>query len=657
MFHKVLIANRGEIACRIIKSCRLLGMGSVAVYSEADRGSRHTLLADEAWPIGPAAPSASYLSIDRLLEVAHRSGADAVHPGYGFLSEQAEFCRRVEEAGLVFVGPRPGTIALMGSKREAKALMAQNGIPVVPGYDGTGTDSAAFEQAAARIGFPLLVKAVFGGGGRGMRLVRDPGELADALVGARREAESSFGDGALLLERYIAHPRHIEVQIAGDQHGHQIHLFERECTLQRRYQKVWEEAPSSLVGTDTRARLLDAALQAARAVDYRGVGTVEFVVGPQGDFYFLEMNTRLQVEHPVTETVTGLDLVALQFEIASGRPLSIRQEEVHCEGHAIEVRLYAEDPARGFLPTAGRLDDLRLDPDFRVDCGFEAGDRLGTDYDALIAKLIVGGPDRATALARMREGLARTWVAPLPTNLSLLSGLAAHPSVAEDRIDTGFIAQRLEELLAPQPVLPHHWAALAWALQNPPATHSTPSPWEHADAFRVGGLGCHLFVTHDGQDRTLLIRPLEAGASQLECAEGCYRIAGRVRDAETALIGVDGEFRPVHLLRAGDRFHIACRGIAQVFTLRTGPGAAGSGGTDALSTGCLSPFPGRILEIRVKPGATVEAGEALMVLEGMKIEYTVKAQRAGRIASLLCAVGDAVSMDQPLLVFEEESPP
>jgi 3-methylcrotonyl-CoA carboxylase alpha subunit len=654
MFRKVLIANRGEIACRILKTCRQLGLGSVAVYSDADRGSLHTLWADEAWPIGPAAPAESYLSIDRLLEVARRSGADAVHPGYGFLSEQADFCRRVEEAGLVFVGPRPETISLMGSKREAKALMARNGIPVVPGYDGTGTTLAAFRRAAARIGFPLLVKAVFGGGGRGMRLVRNPGELEDALAGARREAESGFGDGALLLERYIEHPRHIEVQIVGDQHGNQIHLFERECTLQRRYQKVWEEAPSSLLGTRARAELLAAAVQAARAVDYRGAGTVEFVVGPEGDFYFLEMNTRLQVEHPVTETVTGLDLVALQFEIAAGRPLSIRQEEVRCEGHAIEVRLYAEDPARGFLPAAGPLDLLHLAPDLRIDRGFQAGDRLGTDYDALIAKLIAGGPDRATALTRMREALARSWVDPVPTNLALLSGLAAHPDVAEGRFDTGFIAERLEELLAPQPVLPHHWAALAWTLLNsPPAT----APWQHSDGFRVGGLAAHLFVTHEGQNRTLCIRPLEAGAWRLEHEEGSYRVEGQIRDAEEVWIGVDGEFRPVHLLRAGDRFHIACRGIAQVFTLRTGLGTTGSGGPDAPGAGCLSPFPGRILEIRVKPGATVAAGEALLVLEGMKIEYTVKAQRAGRIASLLCAVGDAVTMDQPLLAFEEESPP
>ncbi len=657
MFRKVLIANRGEIACRIIQTCRRLGLISVAVYSEADRGSLHTLLADEAWPIGPAAPAESYLSIDRLLEAARQSGADAVHPGYGFLSEQADFARRLEEAGLVFVGPRPETIALMGSKREAKALMAQKGIPVVPCYDGTGTDLAAFEQAAARIGFPLLVKAVFGGGGRGMRLVRNPGELADALAGARREAESSFGDGALLLERYIEHPRHIEVQILGDQHGHQIHLFERECTLQRRYQKVWEEAPSSLVGTSARAELLEAALQAARAVDYRGAGTVEFVVGPEGDFYFLEMNTRLQVEHPVTETVTGLDLVALQFEIAAGRPLPIRQEEVRCEGHAIEVRLYAEDPARGFLPTAGPIDCFTLAPDLRVDQGFRAGDRLGTDYDALIAKLIVGGPDRAAALSRMREALARSWVGPLPTNLTLLAGLAAHPTVALGRVDTGFIADRLDELLAPQPVLPHHWAALVWSLLHPPGDGSSRPPWQSSDGFRVGGLAIRLFVEHGGEDRTLVVRPLEAGAWRLECDEGNYRVEGRIRDAETVMIGVEGEFHPVHLLRADDRIHIACRGIAQVFTLRTGPRAEGSGGADSFTAGCVSPFPGRILEIRVKPGAQVVAGEALMVLEGMKIEYTVKAQRAGRIGSLLCTVGEAVAMDQPLLVFEEDSPP
>ncbi len=657
MFRKVLIANRGEIACRIIRTCRALGLSPVTVYSEADRGSLHTLLADEAWPIGPAAPAESYRSIDRLLEAAHRSGAEAVHPGYGFLSEQAEFCRQVEAAGLVFVGPRPETIALMGSKREAKALMAREGIPVVPGYDGAGADPAAFEQAAATIGFPLLVKAVFGGGGRGMRLVRDPEELPGALASARREAESSFGDGALLLERYIEHPRHIEVQILGDQQGHQVHLFERECTLQRRYQKVWEEAPSSLVGTSARVALLKAAVQAARAVGYQGAGTVEFVVGPDGDFYFLEMNTRLQVEHPVTEWVTGLDLVALQFEVAAGRPLPFRQEEVRCTGHAIEARLYAEDPARGFLPAAGPLGTFILSPDLRVDAGFRAGDRLGTDYDALIAKLIVGGPDRPTALARMREALAACWVEPLPTNLSLLSGLAHHPLVADGRFDTGFIAERLDELLTPQPVGLHHWAALAWAILHPDPPVPAPSPWQCLDGFRVGGLEARLFVEHEGHDRILTVRRLEPGAWNLECDGRNYRVEGYVRDGETASIAVDGEFRPVRILRQGDRFHIACQGIAQVFGLRTGPRPDGPRGAETGTHGCVSPFPGRIIEIRVQPGTAVAAGEALIVLEGMKMEYTVKADRAGRIGTFLCAVGDAVAMDQPLFEFEADPSP
>ncbi|MGD8690697.1 MAG: biotin carboxylase N-terminal domain-containing protein, partial [Gammaproteobacteria bacterium] len=428
MFDKILIANRGEIACRIIETCRRLGIATVAVYSEADARARHVQMADEARLLGPALAAESYLDMDRVLAAAEATGAQAVHPGYGFLSENAEFARRCEAAGLVFIGPRPETIELMGSKSASKQHMAEAGVPVVPGYHGEDQNDETLATEAQRIGFPLMIKAVAGGGGKGMRVVPAADDFAEALAGARREARNAFGDDRVLLERFVEQPRHIEVQVFGDSQGNAVHLFERECSLQRRYQKVVEETPSPFLDAETRQKVTEAAVTAARAVNYLNAGTVEFIAGADRRFYFMEMNTRLQVEHPVTELTTGEDLVEWQLRVAAGDPLPRRQDEIRQQGHAIEVRLYAENPAQDFLPATGRVRRFVHPAEsthFRLDSGIRDNDEISIHYDPMIAKLSVFDRDRALAVRRLRETLARTEVFGPATNIALLRGIAA----------------------------------------------------------------------------------------------------------------------------------------------------------------------------------------------------------------------------------------
>jgi len=439
LFDKILIANRGEIACRIIRTCRRLGIASVAVYSDADAGALHVRMADEAVHIGGPAPADSYLRGERILQAARATGAQAIHPGYGFLSENADFAEAVAAAGLVFIGPRPESMRRMGSKAGAKELMAAAGVPVVPGYTGQDQSPQTLLREAARIGFPLMIKAAHGGGGKGMRVVHRLEDFPAALESCQREARGAFGRDRVLLERYIASPRHIEVQVFGDAHGNLVHLHERECSAQRRYQKVLEESPSPFLTPERRQAMGQAAVAAARAIDYVNAGTVEFIVDGEGAFWFMEINTRLQVEHPVTEMVTGLDLVEWQLRVAAGEPLPLRQERIAQRGHAIEVRLYAEDPEAGFLPASGTLRRLVLptpSPQVRVDAGVEAGDTVSVFYDPMIAKLIVHDADRPAALARLREALAASHVAGTRTNLAFLEALVRHPAVVEGRIDT-----------------------------------------------------------------------------------------------------------------------------------------------------------------------------------------------------------------------------
>jgi len=450
VFGKILIANRGEIACRVIRTARRLGIATVAVYSEADRSALHVELADEAWPIGPPPARDSYLNIEAILEAARNSGAEAVHPGYGFLSENAEFAEACEAARVAFIGPPASAIRSMGSKAEAKELMRRHGVPLVPGYHGGDQDPRRLLDEAKRVGFPVLIKASAGGGGRGMRVVSDAAGFADALAGARREA-AAFGDDRVLVEKYLERPRHIEVQVFADKHGNTVHLFERDCSIQRRHQKVLEEAPAPGLDAARRSVIAEAAVAAARAVGYVGAGTVEFIA-EAGDFYFIEMNTRLQVEHPVTEAVTGLDLVEWQIRIAAGEPLPIYQHDLVLRGHAIEARLYAEDPERAFLPQTGTLHGLRFPPSevARVDTGVRQGDIVTPFYDPMIAKIVAYGEDRTAAIGRLQRALAATAVLGIGTNLEFLARVAAHPEFVSGAVDTGFVERHRAALVPPR---------------------------------------------------------------------------------------------------------------------------------------------------------------------------------------------------------------
>ncbi len=493
---KCLIANRGEIAVRILRGCHEMGMKAIAVYSDVDAKAQHMQLADDAYLLGAANPAESYLNIPKLIDAAQRSGADCVHPGYGFLSENEDFAQAVIDAGLIWVGPPPNAIRLMGVKTEARTLMSKAGVPLVPGYQSDSQDESAFVTAADQIGYPVMVKAAGGGGGKGIRVVYERDHLPEALAAARREAQHAFGDARVFLERYIEHGRHIEIQVLADQHGNTVHLFERECSAQRRHQKVIEESPSPLLTPESRARMGAAAVEAARAVGYVNAGTVEFIATPTGEFYFLEMNTRLQVEHPVTEMVTGLDLVKLQFAIAAGEPLPFTQADLTQRGHAIECRLYAEDPRGGFLPSVGTLLEF-IPPSglgVRVDSGVVAGDTITIHYDPMIAKLIVYDWTREGAIRRMDAALRETIILGTTTNLAFLRALINHPTFKAGQVDTHFIESHLDELIPPE-APPPLAALIAAALHDLGASpvrerHEqgiTPDPWGRLDTFRLGG--------------------------------------------------------------------------------------------------------------------------------------------------------------------------
>lgn len=496
-----LIANRGEIAVRIIRACHESGLRAAAVYSEADASARHVRMADAAYPLGGAAPAESYLNIPRLIDAARRAGCDCLHPGYGFLSESEEFAAAVTAAGLVWIGPPPDAIRRMGVKTEARALMERAGVPLVPGFQQEDASDEDFQSAAERIGYPVMVKAAGGGGGKGIRIVHQPADLPEALAAARHEAEHAFGDPRLFLEKYIEHARHIEIQVIADMHGHTVHLFERECSAQRRHQKIIEESPSTLLTPDVRAQMGKAAVAAARAVGYVNAGTVEFIATQDGAFYFLEMNTRLQVEHPVTEYVTGVDLVKLQLHIAAGGELPFEQGDLSQRGHAIECRLYAEDPHNGFLPAVGRLERFipPVGPGIRVDSGVQSGDTITLHYDPMIAKIIVHDSSRAAAIDRLRYALDQTIILGTTTNLPFLRALVAHPAFAAGEVHTGFVDENLGALLPEQGELPVE-ALVAAALAEQQGQQTAPtadpqtghtrsdrySPWDRADRFRVG---------------------------------------------------------------------------------------------------------------------------------------------------------------------------
>jgi 3-methylcrotonyl-CoA carboxylase alpha subunit len=669
MFEKILIANRGEIACRIARTAKRLGIATVAVYSEADARALHVFSCDEAWPIGPAHPRESYLRGDRILEVAKKSGAQAVHPGYGFLSENADFARACGEAGVVFIGPPPAAIEAMGSKSAAKALMEKAGVPLVPGYHGDAQQSAALEKEAGRIGYPVLIKASAGGGGKGMRVASQAAEFAEALASAKREAASSFGDDRVLIEKYLARPRHIEVQVFADMHGACLHLFERDCSVQRRHQKILEEAPAPGLGTERRKQMGDAAVAAAMAVGYVGAGTVEFIAEPGGRFYFMEMNTRLQVEHPVTEMITGLDLVEWQLRVASGEALPLAQEQVSISGHAIEARIYAEDPARGFLPTAGCIEHLReplASAHVRIDGGVQTGDEVGVHYDPMIAKLIAWDRDRPSALRRLRGALGEYQVAGVTTNLSFLSAVTAHPAFANaDRdpgsLDTGLIERNRATLFpepAPVPDAILAIAALSESLRMDreaaltAARSSDPfSPWHLRHGWRLNEDNHHAFVLLDAGKRKQIVAHYRGSGYLLE-------LPGRESMTASASYAGDGTI-DVELDGKRSRATVVCHtGALTVFA---------GGGSYRLefekpvaieeedpAGRLVSPLPGSVIRVLVDSNETVVKGQALMIIEAMKMEHTIIAPKRGTVRQIYFSTGEQVAEGAQLLEFEPE---
>jgi 3-methylcrotonyl-CoA carboxylase alpha subunit len=652
MFSKILIANRGEIACRVMRTARRMGIATVAVYSEADAGALHVAMADEARLIGPPPARQSYLSTEAIIAAAKETGAQAIHPGYGFLSENAEFAAACAAAGIVFIGPPPAAMRAMGSKAAAKALMQRAGVPVVPGYHGDDQDPAHLQREAEKIGFPVLIKASGGGGGRGMRIVNEAGEFVRAFDGAKREALASFGDDRVLIEKYLAAPRHIEVQVFADMHGNVVHLFERDCSIQRRYQKVVEEAPAPGLKPEMRAAMGEAAVAAAKAVGYVGAGTIEFIA--EGDrFYFMEMNTRLQVEHPVTEAVTGTDLVEWQLRVASSEKFTRAQRDIASKGHAIEVRLYAENPDRGFLPATGTLHRLRLPTETaRVETGVREGDAVTPYYDPMIAKIIAWGPDREAARTRLGHALAETGVVGLATNLGFLARVIGDADFAAAKLDTGFIERRRAVLLSPAaPVSDQAIAAAALFCLRAPVV-AVPDPWARRDGWRLNMPNAPQMLLFRDRDAELTVAAIAAGADwDLQIGDRRLHAAARFAADSATTLTVDGAQSRALVLDHGDDIAVFIDGASWRLA-RVDP-LAPPAGADAHAGRLSAPMPGRVVQLLVGAGDTVSQGQALIVIEAMKMEHTIAAPRDGRIEAVRYAIGDLVEEGAELVTLEE----
>jgi 3-methylcrotonyl-CoA carboxylase alpha subunit len=656
VFSTVLIANRGEIACRIIRSCRRLGIKTVAVYSDADASALHVKQADIAVHIGASRPADSYLQGERIIQAALQTGAQAIHPGFGFLSENADFADAVEKAGLSFVGPRSSSMRKMGSKAGAKDLMTEAGVPVVPGYSGADQSVALLCTEAARVGFPLMIKAAHGGGGKGMRVVHTAADFEANLESCQREAKNAFGRDRVLLERYILTPRHIEFQIFGDQHGQVFHLNERECSVQRRYQKILEESPSPVMTPALRAAMGAAAIKAGQAIDYVGAGTVEFIVGADGGFYFMEINTRLQVEHPVTEACLGLDLVEWQLRVASGTRLPWLQEQItgKGQGHAIEVRLYAEDPEHNFLPASGKLTHLQFPADARIDSGVSSGDTVSVFYDPMIAKIIVHAPDRPQAVASLQRALQGTSVAGIKCNVDFLEVLIRHPDFLAARIDTGYLDKKLAELYQPASTLPAEVLAVASVVhmldtRRHAENHSAPlfSPWNVLDGFRVQG--------SSDQVQAFGFRGERAQAQISTDAAGYIVHVGdrQIALSELHLAGADlsakfdGLSRRMQLTRLPDGLEI--HDLSRRYLLQYQAAVRFVPAQAAKADAVRAPMPGRIVAVKIALGDSVSEGQELLVMEAMKMELSLKAPRAGNVTLLRAQMGDFVEADAVLI--------
>ncbi len=669
MFAKLLIANRGEIAVRIARTARRMGIRTVAVYSDVDAGALHVAACDEAYRAGGALPRESYLDGGRILAIARECGAGAIHPGYGFLSENEAFAAACADAGIVFVGPPPAAIAAMGSKSAAKRIMGAAGVPLVPGYHGDDQSPQLLAREAQAIGYPVLIKATAGGGGKGMKVAVGVAEFAAALASAQREATAAFGDDRVLVEKYLASPRHIEIQVFADTHGHALYLFERDCSVQRRHQKVLEEAPAPGMTPERRRAMGDAAVAAAKAIGYVGAGTVEFIAERDGRFYFMEMNTRLQVEHPVTEMITGLDLVEWQLRVAAGEPLPRTQEQLVIHGHAIEARIYAEDPQRDFLPSIGEIVHWRMpkpSPDVRIDTGFRQGDAVSPYYDPMLAKLIVHGEDRNAALRRMRSALAQCEIVGVTTNVALLERVIANPAFACGDVDTGLIERHRDALLAPPPNLRQalivagvaEWlrAAASGASDDPAGAADDDadphSPWRATDAWWPNSASHRIVFDFDdagGRHRVALV-PQRDGRVRVTTAEATsdVRVLRHARDA--LAIVMDGtRIRAQVIVRSATR-HVFGEDLRHRFTLAD---PMTEHDDDETSGGHLmAPMSGTIVAILVVPGDVVAKGAALVVLEAMKMEHTIVAPADGKVSAINCAVGERVAEGTNLVDVE-----
>ncbi|MGB3394154.1 MAG: acetyl/propionyl/methylcrotonyl-CoA carboxylase subunit alpha [Stenotrophomonas sp.] len=653
MFDKILIANRGEIACRVIATCRRLCIATVAVYSDADRNARHVRLADEAIHIGPAPAAESYLRGEVILDAARRSGAQAIHPGYGFLSENAGFARACAEAGIVFIGPPASAIDAMGDKSAAKALMQQAGVPLTPGYHGDQQGADFLRAQADAIGYPVLIKASAGGGGKGMRKVERSEDFADALASCQREAQAAFGNAHVLVEKYIERPRHIEIQVFGDGHGNVVHLFERDCSVQRRHQKVLEEAPAPGMTPERRAAMGKAATDAARAVGYVGAGTVEFIAAPSGEFWFMEMNTRLQVEHPVTELITGTDLVEWQLRVAAGQPLPKTQDELRIHGHAIEARLYAEDADRGFLPSTGTLRHLRLpatDAHVRVDAGVEQGDAISPYYDPMIAKLIVHDIDRDSALRRMQQALAQCQAVGVTTNAAFLRRLVLTDSFRHARLDTALIEREREALdVQHAEPLPADWALAAVLTARPSASSSaTASPWELADGWRLSSRAPRCLLLQHREQRRAAILHAHGDGWQVELEGDTVAVSGHADGRHFALQVGDRLLRGEHVVE-GNMLYLFTAERPLRFELHDP--VADADQPAAEGGGLLAPMPGRVIALLAEPGTRVARGTPLLVMEAMKMEHTLQAPADGTVQGFRVKAGDQVGDGAVLVDF------